>query len=146
MAVTTAAGGADGDEHHLGAAHRLGQVAGEAQPAGADIARHQILQPRLIDRDLAAQQPFDLRLVIVDAHDRMAEFGKTGARHEPDIARADHRDAHEALILLKLAGRRYPPWRLPRPRIPACPERANGARSLRRAAIAAGHQAPCAEL
>ena len=37
----------------------------------------------------------DLGRVLVDADDLMAEFRQAGAGNQADIARADHRDAHE---------------------------------------------------
>ena len=78
-------------------AHRLGQIGREGQPALAHVLGHEIAQPRLEDRDLAAVQRLDLGRVLVDAADVVAEIGKAGAGDQADIARSDHRDAHQGL-------------------------------------------------
>jgi hypothetical protein len=39
-------------------------------------------------------QRIDLALILVDADDIMAEIGKAGARHKPDIARTHYRNLH----------------------------------------------------
>ena len=62
--------------------------------AGRDIARHQLVEARLVDRDLALFQPGDAILVLVDAGDVPAELGKAGGGNEADIARADHANFH----------------------------------------------------
>src|ERR1700679_467132 len=85
---------ADGDEHRIGLADRLGAFRGEAKPRLADIALHKLLKARLIERHLAALELGDLGLVLVDAGDRMAEVGETGPRDQPDIAGPHHRHAH----------------------------------------------------
>ena len=85
---------ADGDEHRIGGADRLGPVQGERQPAALHIGRHQIVQTRLEDRDLAALQPLDLGRILVDAGHLMAEVGETGPRDQAHIAGSDHRYAH----------------------------------------------------
>ena len=75
-------------------AHRLRQVGGEGQPACAHVAGDQLVEPRLVDRHLAALERRDLAGVLVDADHVVAEIGKAGAGNEADIAGADHRDAH----------------------------------------------------
>ena len=67
-------------------------VAKNSRPS-RDVARDQV-QPRLEDRHHARLRAGDLAVVLVDAGDDVAEVGETGPGHEPDIARADHRDAH----------------------------------------------------
>ncbi len=60
MAVAAPRGRADGDEHRVGLAHRRSRIGGEGQPACAHVARHQLLQARLVDRHHAGLQPRDL--------------------------------------------------------------------------------------
>ena len=67
MAVATARGRTDRDEHRIGGTHRAWQIPGEGQPAGFGVALDQILQSRLVDRDLAAPQRLDLAAVVVTA-------------------------------------------------------------------------------
>ena len=65
------------------------------QPAGRGVGGDDLLEAGLVDRHLAALEPGDLARVLVDAGDLDAEFGKAGAGDEPDITRADHRNAHD---------------------------------------------------
>jgi hypothetical protein len=77
--VTMTAGRADGDEDRVGAVDRLGELGGEAQPAAFDVARHELVEPRLVDWHHALLERVDLGGVLVDADDVMAEIGKAGA-------------------------------------------------------------------
>ncbi len=94
MAVAAAAWGADRDKDRLRAGDAFGEVGGEAQPSGVDVAGNQLVEPGLVDRHHALAQPGDLGLVLVDADHFVAEIGKAGARNQPDIARAYHCDLH----------------------------------------------------
>src|SRR3546814_8106710 len=58
-----------------------------------DVARDQVVEAGLKDRDFAALQGRDALRILVDASDRMAEFGETGAGYQADIAGTDHRNA-----------------------------------------------------
>ena len=75
------------------------QVLGEGQPAVIDVELDERFEARLPDRHLARVQAVDLGAVLVDAAHAMAEVGEAGARHEPDVTGADHRDAHSILLL-----------------------------------------------
>ena len=99
MAVAAPRRRADRDEHGVGPGDRRLQLGRETQPAGRDVARHQLVEAGLVDRDLAAPQPLDLAGILVDAGHRDAEFRKTRAGHQADIACTDHRDAHERGLL-----------------------------------------------
>ena len=94
MAVAAARRRPDRDEHGLGALDALREIGREAQPPALGIGLDQRFQPRLPDRHAPGVEPVDLGRVLVDAADLMAEIGKAGAGNEPDIAGADHRDAH----------------------------------------------------
>ena len=94
VAVAAARGRADGDEHRVGGFDRAGEIVAEFQPPGARIGGNQIVEPRLVDRHLAARQRRHLAGVLVDASHLMAEIGKAGPGDEADIAGADHGDAH----------------------------------------------------
>ena len=75
-------------------ADRRVQIGREAQPPGRGVVGHQLLEAGLVDRDLAAAEPLDLIGILIDASHRDAEFRKTGAGNQADIAGADHRYAH----------------------------------------------------
>jgi hypothetical protein len=94
MAVAAPGGRAHGDEYRVGAIDGGGQIGGEAQPPGGDVARHDLVEPGLVDRHLAAFEHGDLVGRLVDADDIMAEIRKAHPRNEADIARADHRNLH----------------------------------------------------
>ncbi len=104
MAVAAARRRTDRDEHRVGRGHRAGEIGREFEPAGARIVGDQVIEAGLVNRHLAARQSRDLRLVLVDANDLMAEIGKTGAGNKADIAGADHGNAHVGSIV-KVANR-----------------------------------------
>jgi hypothetical protein len=56
------------------------------------VLGHQLLQPRLPDRDDAVLEAFDLLAVDVDAVDLVAELRESRGGDKPDITRADHAD------------------------------------------------------
>ena len=85
---------ADRDEHRVGGANRGRQLRAEFEPSGARVDRHQLVEPRLVDRHLAAFERGDLDLVLVDAGHFVTEIGKAGPGNEADIAGADHGNAH----------------------------------------------------
>ncbi|MHC2678846.1 hypothetical protein ACVJDU_000410 [Bradyrhizobium diazoefficiens] len=95
VAVTAARRRADRDEDGIGVRDRLRQVGGEVEPLGLDVGRDQLVEPGLVDRDLAAMERRDLLLVLVDAGDVVTEIRKAGPGHQSHIARSDHRDSHE---------------------------------------------------
>ena len=84
----------DGDEHHLGAPDRVRAGGGEGEPALLHVAADELLEARLVDRDLARAERLDLPLVHVDAADLVPGLGEAGAGDEPDVTRADDRDLH----------------------------------------------------
>src|SRR3546814_5853182 len=92
------AGSADGDEHDVGSAHCFGKLGGEGEIARRSIARHQAVEPGLVNGIAAGAQAGDLVRVLVEAGHMMAEIGKTRARNEPDITAPDHYDTHYALL------------------------------------------------
>ena len=94
MAIAAPRGGAHGNEDCARPGDACGQIGGERQPPGFGIAADQLFQPRLVDRHFAGLEPGDLAGILVDADDIMAEIGKAGARYQPDIARAHHRNLH----------------------------------------------------
>ena len=103
-AVAAARGRTNRDEHRVGCGDRAGELGREFQPAGARIVGHQLIEAGLVNRHFAARQSRDLRLVLVDANDLMAEIGKTRAGNKADIAGADHGNAHVKSIV-KVANR-----------------------------------------
>ena len=83
---------ADGDEHRVGFAHRVPEVAREGETAGANVLGDEIRKPRLEDRHLALPKRRDLARVLVDAGHDVAEIGKARARHEAHIAGPNYTD------------------------------------------------------
>ena len=58
------------------------------------MAAQQLWQKILMDRHAAFAQHGDFLLVVIDAHDRMADLSKAHGRHETHIARAHHGYRH----------------------------------------------------
>jgi hypothetical protein len=85
---------ADRDEHRIRSGHRRPELGREGQPTGRHVGRHQGLQPGLVNRQLAAPQPGDLRRIPVDAEHLDPKLRKTRPRYQTHIPRPDHRDAH----------------------------------------------------
>ena len=85
---------ADGDEDHQRAVHSLRQVGGELEPVLRHVLGDQAVEPRLVDRDLAAFQRRDLRRVVIHAGDVDAELGETGAGHQADVTASNYTDIH----------------------------------------------------
>src|SRR5690606_7386199 len=83
-----------GDEHGVGAVDRAFQIGGEAEATSLAVARHQGVQSRLENGNLAALQESDLLRVLIDADYFGAELRKAGPRHEAHVAGANHCDAH----------------------------------------------------
>ncbi len=91
--------GAHRHEQQPSVLERVGELGGEVQALG--VARQQLLQAGLVDRNLAAAQALDLGRVDVHAPHLAAQLGEAGGGHQPDIAGADHSDwllagAHES--------------------------------------------------
>ena len=94
MAVAAPRRRADGDEHGVGLADRRSDVGDEVEPTGCDIGGNQSVEARFKNRHFATLQSGDLAGIGIDAGHAVAEIGKTGPGDEPDIAGADHGDAH----------------------------------------------------
>src|SRR5262249_56711712 len=90
MPVPATRRGTDRDEDSVGAAHRLSQRGGKCQPPLLDVRADDIAEPRLEDWNFACIQSRNLRAILIDAGDLMAEIRNTSARNEAHIASADH--------------------------------------------------------
>ncbi len=97
--------GADGDELHLGVAHRLGGVCGETQAALGEVARDDRLQAGLPDRDGAGAQLVDLGLVDVHAQHVVADFREARAADQADVAGTENGELHEGHPCLRECAR-----------------------------------------
>jgi hypothetical protein len=94
-----------GDENHVGFLDALGGAAGERQPSGGDIFLHEFFESRLINRDAAGLEQFDLGRVVVHAHDLMPDFGEAGAGDQADVTRADEGELHGSVVWLERSRR-----------------------------------------
>jgi hypothetical protein len=99
--VAAPGGGPHRDEDGVRCRDGRREIGREGEPALRDVAAHQILEARLVDRRAPGLEGLDLRGVLVDAADLVAEIGEAGPGDEADIAGADHRDAHGGSIFLK---------------------------------------------
>src|SRR5690606_32817003 len=90
---------ADGDEDDIGEIDALGNVGREPQTAGMHVVDHHRFQARLVDRQAAREQSFDLGLVGIDAQDVVADIRQAGARDQADVAGANYRHIHASVTL-----------------------------------------------
>src|SRR5206468_1465888 len=95
MSVDASGGGADRNEHGGSVVQAVGQTRGERQPPLPHVRCHELLEARLVDRDLAGIERVNLAGLLVDAGDLMTKIGNASPRNEADIARPDHRNPHE---------------------------------------------------
>src|SRR6516225_4950510 len=94
MSVPATRWSANRDEHGVGVAHRLSQRGGKCQPSLLDVRADDIAEPRLEDWNFACIQSRNLRAILIDAGDLMAEIRDTSARNEAHVTSADHRNPH----------------------------------------------------
>ena len=87
-------GSAHADEGELAVGDGGAQVGSGAQP-DAEVAPEQLLQAPLEDGRLAPFERGHLALVDVDADNGVPLLGQPHRRHQADVARPDHRDAHQ---------------------------------------------------
>src|SRR5262249_33643737 len=84
------AGRVDGDEDEFCPATAHGIVGGEVEAPGQRDTLEHVLQPGLINGDLAAVELSDLLRVDAQANDIVPQTGETGSGHQPSIPRPDH--------------------------------------------------------
>ena len=90
MAVATPRRRADGDEDRICRGDGVGNVHGEAEALLLYVRGYDAFETGLIDRNVPGFERPDACLILVDARHDVAEIRKAGARHETDIAGADH--------------------------------------------------------
>ena len=95
MSVAAPGRRADRNEHGGSAVQSVGQARGERQPPLPHVRCHELLEARLVDRDLAGIERVNLAGLLVDAGDLMTKICNAGPGNEADIARPDHRNSHE---------------------------------------------------
>ena len=83
---------ADGDEDDLGLANGARQRRRKRQPPFLAVAPHQLLEARLVNRDLPPLEHPNLGVVVVDADDVISAFGEAGTRDEAHIPGSDDSD------------------------------------------------------
>ena len=130
MAVAAPARRSDGDKDDVGFGNGLFEIGREGQAARSDIARHKVVETRLVDRHFAPAKPVDPVRVLVHADRVRAELGETGAGHQADIARAHHRNAH--VFIPAALSRAGPCFRRSGPGFPLPPAQARALRARRR--------------
>src|SRR5882757_4214095 len=82
------------NEYRVSLGYRAAELRGKEQPPLLDVRANNIPKPWFEDRNLTRVQRRDLRAILVDAGDLVAEIGDTGPRNKSYIASADHRNPH----------------------------------------------------
>src|SRR5208282_2165983 len=78
------------------------QVAGKLD-ALSPVPGQQLGQKFLMNRHLAVTQCREFTLVVIDQDNLVPQIRKTRARHQPNVPRSDHRDAHSEPALLEFS-------------------------------------------
>ena len=86
--------GAHGREDDVDLVDTLGQVGGESEPPGLNVAADHPVQPGLVNGDFSGEQGGDFVLVLVDAGDVRAHFGEACTRHQADVSGTYDCDIH----------------------------------------------------
>src|SRR5215468_1370402 len=94
MPVPATRRGADRNECSVGATHRLSQSGGKCQPPLLKVRADDIAEPGLEEWNFACIQSRNLRTILIDARDLVAEIRNTSAGNEAHIASADYRNPH----------------------------------------------------
>ena len=83
-------GSANADENNAAIADGCCRSGSEFQPPLAHVTLDEKVQVRLEDREFAAVQNLNLRIVIVSACDVMTDLGQTSPGHQSDVTAADY--------------------------------------------------------
>src|SRR5579859_813967 len=83
---------ANAHERELGGLQALDVVERKAQATSLDILNHDLFQPRLVNRQLAAPEPFHFARVNVDPYDLVAQLRETGGGYQPNVIGPDYSD------------------------------------------------------
>ena len=94
-----------GNENHVGFLDAFGGAVGEREPSGGDVFFHEFFESRLINRDAAGLEQFDLGRVVVHAHDLMADLGEAGAGDQANITGTDESELHGSVVGLEWSRR-----------------------------------------
>ena len=82
------------DKHRLRLRHGCGQIGGEPQATLVGVFLHEHVKPGFVDGNNSLLQAGDFVGDLVDARHRVAEFGKTGAGDQANVAGPDHGNIH----------------------------------------------------
>jgi hypothetical protein len=67
----------------------------ESNATISPVAVEQVFQARLVDRNFAISQEFDLFLILVHAQDFETQVSKTSACDQAHVTRSDDCDSHD---------------------------------------------------
>jgi hypothetical protein len=95
VTISAPHGRADGKEDQIRVPHDGAEFRGEMQPSRARILRYEIVEARLVYRDLTLIEAVNLARVFLNAGDVPAEIGKTGGGYQAYIPGSDHTDVHD---------------------------------------------------
>jgi hypothetical protein len=80
----------DGDEDHVGFGDGFLEIGHEMEPSAPDVARDDMIESRLVDRNLPFLEPVDAPGVDIDAEHVVAEVRQARAGNQAHIAGTDH--------------------------------------------------------
>ena len=91
---------ANGDKNDLCMCNRVRSIGGEAQRLARAIGGNDILQARLVDRNLACVQTLDLVRVDIDTDHIVADIRNAGTGDETDVSGSKNTDPHQGILLI----------------------------------------------
>ena len=90
----------------------------EMQTPTGNVASHNLIQARLVDRNAAILEDADFFRIEIQAKHVVAHFSETGAGYQTHITRTDHGDFHMLIPEMNLDNRATN-WQLARKRSPS---------------------------
>src|ERR1700730_7447028 len=96
IGVTVAASrwDSDCDKHGVGLAYWDCKIGGEIEPPVFGVALNKSIEVGFENRNLTALKRGDLRGILIDACDVVAEISKAGPGYKTDVSGSDHRNTH----------------------------------------------------
>jgi hypothetical protein len=88
---------ADRNENHIGMRNRAVVVGAELDAAGCGVGGNQLVQARLMDRDLPGVEHIDLARIDIQAQHGIADVSEAGSRNQANITGTDNRNFHKRI-------------------------------------------------
>jgi len=95
MTITSARRCADCDKNRVSCRYGRSDVRRKGEAPSTCVVGNEVIETRLKDRNRASVQRRNLLLVFIDAGYVVTKISKASTRDEPNVAAANHCDAHQ---------------------------------------------------